>query len=169
MREKLSGDEDFVSPSVPLEKKIENNFLDINDFKDFTPKTFKNETIKSEALSFDIPEPETSFEVKEPDIFNIFEKDIDENSEEKNTFEDISRKNFNEDLKKDAVSLNNKEEGEEKSYTFEKKESKNESFLKKVFSNDEKTDKLKSMVKETPKISAKKITELLDNLQILIF
>lgn len=156
VREKLSGDEDFVSPSVLLEKKTKNNFLDINDFKDFTPKTFKNETIKSEALSFDIPEPETSFELKEPDIFNIFEKDTDENSEEKNTFEDISQKNFNEDLKKDAVSLNNKEEREEKSYTFEKKESKNESFLKKVFSNDEKTDKLKSMVKETSKISAKK-------------
>ncbi len=158
VREKLSGDEDFVSPSVPLEKKAENNFLDINDFKDFTPKTFKNETIKSEPISFDIPEPEISFEVKEPDIFNIFEKDTDKNikEENKNTFEDISQKNFNEDLKKDAVSLNNKEEGEEKSYTFEKKESKNESFLKKVFSNDEKTDKLKSMVTETPKISAKK-------------
>lgn len=126
VREKLSGDEDFVSPSVPLEKKAENNFLDINDFKDFTPKTFKNETIKSEPISFDIPEPETSFEVKEPDIFNIFEKDADKNIKEEN-------KN-----------------------TFEKKESKNESFLKKVFSNDEKTDKLKSMVTETPKISAKK-------------
>lgn len=110
VREKLSGDEDFVSPSVPLEKKAENNFLDINDFKDFTPKTFKNETIKSEPISFDIPEPETSFEVKEPDVF----------------------------------------------HTFEKKESKNESFLKKVFSNDEKTDKLKSMITETSKISAKK-------------
>ena len=110
VREKLSGDEDFVSPSVPLEKKAENNFLDINDFKDFTPKTFKNETIKSEPISFDIPEPEISFEVKEPDVF----------------------------------------------HTFEKKESKNESFLKKVFSNDEKTDKLKSMITETSKISAKK-------------
>ncbi len=147
VREKLSGDEDFVSPSVPLEKKAENNFLDINDFKDFSPKTFKEETIKSEALSFDIPEPETPFEIKEPDIFYIFEKNTDEN---------ISQKNFNEDIKKDAVSLNSREEGEKKSYTFEKKENKNESFLKKVFSNDEKTDKLKSMITETSKISAKK-------------
>lgn len=147
VREKLAGDEDFVSPAVPLEKKQENNFLDINDFKDFVPKNFKEETIKSEPISFDIPEPETSFEIKEPDIFNIFEKNTDEN---------ISQKKFNEDLKKDAVSLNSREEKEEKSYTFEKKESKNESFLKKVFSNDEKTDKLKSMITETSKISAKK-------------
>lgn len=147
VREKLAGDEDFVSPAVPLEKKQENNFLDINDFKDFVPKNFKEETIKSEPISFDIPKPETSFEIKEPDIFNIFEKNTDEN---------ISQKKFNEDLKKDAVSLNSREEKEEKSYTFEKKESKNESFLKKVFSNDEKTDKLKSMITETSKISAKK-------------
>ena len=51
-------------------------------------KTFKNETIKSEPIYFDIPEPEPSFEVKEPDIFNIFEKDADKNIEEenKNTF-----------------------------------------------------------------------------------
>lgn len=147
VREKLAGDEDFVSPAVPLEKKQENNFLDINDFKDFVPKNFKEETIKSEPISFDIPEPETSFEIKEPDIFNIFEKNTDEN---------ISQKNFNEDLKKDAVSLNSREEEEEKSYTFEKKENKNESFSKKVFSNDEKTDKLKSMANEIPKTSEKK-------------
>ena len=152
VREKLLGDEDFVSPSVPIEKKSDNNFLDINDFKDFSPKSFKNEIIKSEPISFEIPEPK-SFEINEPDIFEIFKENSKENNENsmeksKNNPKEDFEKIFNEDLKNNISIENDKNDKEKKSYTFEKEETKNKTFSKKVFSNDEKTDKLKSMVKD---------------------
>ena len=152
VREKLLGDEDFVSPSVPIEKKSDNKFLDINDFKDFSPKSFKNEIIKSEPISFEIPEPK-SFEINEPDIFEIFKENSKENNENsmeksKNNSKEDFEKIFNEDLKNNISIENDKNDKEKKSYTFEKEETKNKTFSKKVFSNDEKTDKLKSMVKD---------------------
>ena len=123
VKEKLDGDEDFVSPSISIEEKNKNNFLDINEFINFTPKDFKKEIIKSEPMSFDIPEPTKKFEINEPDVFEIFKNEPEEN--------------------KNVIN------------SFEKKEIKDEVFLKKEFSNSEKTDKLNSMVNETPILEEK--------------
>lgn len=123
VKEKLAGDEDFVSPSISIEEKNKNNFLDINEFTNFTPKDFKKEIIKSEPMSFDIPEPTKKFEINEPDVFEIFKNEPEEN--------------------KNVIN------------SFEKKEIKDEVFLKKEFSNSEKTDKLNSMVNETPILEEK--------------
>ncbi|WP_300358971.1 DNA mismatch repair endonuclease MutL [Fusobacterium sp.] len=132
--EKLIGDEDFVTPSIPITNKSENNFLDVSDFTDFTPKTFKEEVIKSEPMSFDIPEPVKNYEVNDFNILDSFNKSSEENKEDTSSFENTSYNFSNSD---------------NISYSSEKKETKDEVFLKKEFSNHEKTDKLNSMASET--------------------
>ena len=144
VRDKLTGDEDFVSPSISLDSKTENNFLDINDFTNFTPKTFKEEIIKSEPISFDIPEPEEKYKIKEPDIFETF-KDTFKEKEKPEIIHNISEESKVSTIgepEKYSVSSN------KNSYLFEKKETKEYNFSKKEFSNDEKTDKLNSMANE---------------------
>ncbi|WP_300392922.1 DNA mismatch repair endonuclease MutL [Fusobacterium sp.] len=88
--EKLIGDEDFVTPSIPITNKSENNFLDVSDFTDFTPKTFKEEVIKSEPMSFDIPEPVKNYEVNDFNILDSFNKSSEENKEDTSSFENTS-------------------------------------------------------------------------------
>ncbi len=132
--EKLTGDEDFVTPSIPITKKNDNNFLDVSDFTDFVPKTFKEEIIKSEPMSFDIPEPIKNYEVNDFNIFDNFNENHEENKQDINSFENTSYDFSNLD---------------DISYSLEKKETKDEAFLKKEFSIHEKTDKLNSMANKT--------------------
>lgn len=121
VRDAFAGDEDFVSPVIEVSSK-ENNFLDINDFKDFAPKSFKEEVIKTEPISFEVSEPEISFEKSEDDF---------------KEYDSIINSNIYDVLEK---------EKEEKKNTLNKEtEDKNKNFSKNIFSNDEKTDKLNSM------------------------
>lgn len=85
VKEKLSGDEDFVSPSISINTshKEENNFLNVNDFTDFETKDFKEEVIKTEPLSFDIPDSSEDFKIEEPKTFENFKNNFTEEKENK--------------------------------------------------------------------------------------
>lgn len=150
VREAFAGDEDFVSPTISIPTKENsgfNNFLDINDFtnfestKTFTPKTFKEEVIKTEPISLEINEPITSFKEFE-ESYKSSKEDIREDSYK--TFKPIEKEQkYQEKISEEKVL------SEEKENNFEK-------ISKNVFSNCEKTDTLNSMVCHSKTLDTKK-------------
>ena len=150
VREAFAGDEDFVSPMIKapndrnrFEKEegtardTENNFLDINDFTDFgkkeNTKSFKEEVIKTEPVTFEINDFETT------DKFQVNEND-------KTGQEFINSYKYNDSEEKNSKKeeLNN-----EKENNFEKNS-------KNLFAKDEKTGKLNSMVCHCETLEEKK-------------
>lgn len=158
VKDKLSGDEEFVSPIMPVfDKEKNDSFLDVSDF--IIPKkenkTFKDEVIETEPMSFDI-----DFEDKKEEriansnevVGSRFDKNIEENKIE------VENKFIGEENSQDKINVaestgfevNDSYENIENSerndnFNFETVD-KNEKKSKKVFSNDQKTDKLNSMV-----------------------
>ncbi len=135
VNKKLFGDEDFIAPII---KPKEEKRLEV--------KSFEKDTLKTEKISFDIPENE----------------EISDNKKEKNRFEDLDfqvrepQKTFEvleeekkEDKKIEEIKEIKKEEGKNfskdsellKINSFFKEKEKN---IKKSFANNEKTDKLES-------------------------
>ena len=135
VNKKLFGDEDFIAPVI---KPKEEKRLEV--------KSFEKDTLKTEKISFDIPENE----------------EILDNKKEKNKFEDLDfqvrepRKTFEilEDEKKEKKKIEEIKEikkEEEKNFSKDSELLKINSFfkekeknIKKSFANNEKTDKLES-------------------------
>lgn len=152
VKEKILGDEDFVSPTMSI--PVKNSFLDINDFitetKPLEKKTFKEDILKSEPISLELEHSEKDEKAENKKDFEINDNSFYESF--KSTFE-------NENSSVEVVEKNNLEEEKEILPTIKKdievkkeaftdnyfpKETKSENFSKNIFANNEKTDKLKS-------------------------
>lgn len=133
VREKLSGDEEFVSPIIQLGVDIEKSsgdFLDINDFIEPKKeiKTFESEMIEAEPISFDEFERDEELindERKNDELREEIGESVENSYEIKKQILDEKPFNFNENLSESVVET--------------------EKNLKKEFSNDKKTDKLNSI------------------------
>lgn len=137
VKEKLKGDEDFVSPTINIfenQDKQRKSFLNVDDFikVEEKKKDFHSEILEVEPMSFDIPDVELDFPDIKEEIKNK-ENKFEENNINKTEFEVNETNVFGEFLKENFNSINNFVEEKEKK-------------LKKVFSNDEKTDKLNSAI-----------------------
>lgn len=152
VKEKILGDEDFVSPTISI--PVKNSFLDINDFitetKPFEKKNFKEDILKSEPIYLNLEHSEKYEETENKKDFEINDNSFYESL--KSTFknENSSVEVIEEDnLKKEKEILPTiKKDIEVKKEAFTDnyfpKETKSENFSKNIFANDEKTDKLKS-------------------------
>lgn len=135
VNKKLFGDEDFIAPVI---KPKEEKRLEV--------KSFEKDTLKTEKISFDIPEDEEildnkkeknrfedlDFQVREPQkTFEVLEeeKKEDKKIEEIKEIKKEEEKNFSKDS--ELLKIN----------SFFKEKEKN---IKKSFANNEKTDKLES-------------------------
>ena len=144
VREKILGNEDFVSPTMSI--PVKNSFLDINDFigdvKPFERKTFKEEVIKSEPVSLELENSEKDFEIND----NSFYENLKSTFENENSSVEIIEKNNHEEEKEILPAVKKDIEVKKEAFTdnYFPKETKSENFSKNIFANDEKTDKLKS-------------------------
>lgn len=152
VKEKILGDEDFVSPTMSI--PVKNSFLDVNDFiddvKPFEKKTFKEDILKSEPISLELEHSEKDEETENKKDFEINDNSFYESlksafKNENSLVEIIEEDN----LKKEKEILPTiKKDIEVKKEVFTDnyfpKETKSENFSKNIFANDEKTDKLKS-------------------------
>lgn len=152
VKEKILGDEDFVSPTMSI--PVKNSFLDVNDFiddvKPFEKKTFKEDILKSEPISLELEHSEKYEETENKKDFEINDNSFYESlksafKNENSLVEIIEEDN----LKKEKEILPTiKKDIEVKKEVFTDnyfpKETKSENFSKNIFANDEKTDKLKS-------------------------